>query len=289
MKTRTGNYPIGLRVGGSAWQKNLPSLIEWSKQNGLEALDLGRDGDVAGKAVIDAGLRIGSVDFKEWHPMISADKGKRKDAVAANIEYIKACAAYGSVNHFLVMLPEKPEAPRSENFGYMVDSFGELTATLEANNAHIVLEGWPGPGALCCTPETLRAFFKEVKSMAFGVNYDPSHLMRMGIDYLRFLGEFGNRVYHVHGKDTEWLSDNLYDYGSEQPATFAKPPAFGAMSWRYTIPGQGMARWVEILKALKGLDYKGCISIELEDANFNGSESGEQIGILQGARFLTGV
>ena len=61
--------------------------------------------------------------------------------------------------------------------------------------------------------------------MAFGVNYDPSHLMRMNIDPLRFLYEFGNRVYHVHGKDTEWLSDNLYDYGSEQPATFAKPPA----------------------------------------------------------------
>ena len=61
------------------------------------------------------------------------------------------------------------------------------------------------------------------------------------------------------------------------------------MSWRYTIPGQGMARWGEILKALKGLNYKGCVSIELEDANFNGSESGEQLGILQGARFLTGV
>lgn len=289
MKTRTGSYPIGLRRGWSDWQKDLSGLIDWAKKNELEVIDLGRDGDVAGKTVVDAGLRIGSVDFKEWQPMISADAGKRKDAIAANIEYIKACAAYGPINHFLVMLPENKELPRNENFGYMVDSFGELTATLEANNARIVLEGWPGPGALCCTPETLRAFFIEMGSMAFGVNYDPSHLMRMNIDYLRFLEEFGERVFHVHGKDTEWLSDNLYDYGSEQPATFAKPVAFGAMSWRYTIPGQGQARWVEILKKLEGLNYQGCVSIELEDANFNGSESGEQLGILQGARFLAGV
>lgn len=289
MKTRTGSYPIGLRRGGSNWQKNLTGLIEWAKSNELEVIDLGRDGDVAGKAVIDAGLRIGSVDIKEWQPMISADKGKRQEAVAANIEYIKRCSAYGTINHFLVMLPEKPELPRSENFGYMVESFGQLTSTLEASNAHIVLEGWPGPGALCCTPETLRAFFKEMGSLAFGVNYDPSHLMRMNIDPLRFLYEFGHRVYHVHGKDTEWLSENLYDYGSEQPSTFAKPPAFGGMSWRYTIPGQGQARWVEILKLLEQNDYHGCVSIELEDANFNGTETGEQLGILQGAKFLAGV
>ncbi len=289
MKTRTGNFPIGLRQGWTDWQKDLPGLIAWAKRNELEVIDLGRSGDTDGQAVIAAGLRIGSVDFKVWQPMISADAGKRKEAIAANVEYINACAAYGAVNHFLVMLPEQPELPRAENFGYMVESFGELTATLETSNAKIVLEGWPGPGALCCTPETLRAFFSEVRSMAFGLNYDASHLMRMGIDYLRFLGEFGSRVYHVHGKDTELLSDNLYDYGSEQPATFAKPVGFGAMHWRYTIPGQGQVRWVEVFKLLVEQGYKGCVSIELEDANFNGTQAGEQLGYVQGSRFLTGV
>ena len=36
------------------------------------------------------------------------------------------------------------------------------------------------------------------------------------------------------------------------------------------------------------LGYQGCVSIELEDANFNGTTQGEQFGILQGARFLAG-
>ena len=191
----------------------------------LEVIDLARDAVDAAPVVRAAGLRIGSVDLLEWHGMISADKGKRAAAVAANTDYIKACASDTPVNYFLVMLPENRDLPRAENFGYMVESFSQLAPVLEANNGRIVIEGWPGPGALCCTPEGLRAFFKAVPSKAMGVNYDPSHLMRMGIDYLRFLHEFGDRAYHVHGKDTELLAENQYEFGYEQPATFAKPIA----------------------------------------------------------------
>src|SRR4051812_44744361 len=112
MKTRTGSYPIGLRRGWSDWQKDLTGLITWAKQSGLEVVDAGRDGDKVGRQIVDAGLRIGSVDLAEWEGMISADKAKRVDAVAKNSEYIKACAAYGVVNPFLVMLPENKDLPR---------------------------------------------------------------------------------------------------------------------------------------------------------------------------------
>ena len=220
--------------------------------------------------------------------MLSSDKGKRADAIARNGEYIRACAAHGSINHFAIMLPEDPGRPRKENFGYMVESYGELAPVLESNNARIVIEGWPGPGALCCTPEAYRAFFKEIPTTAMGVNYDPSHLVRQGIDPIRFLEEFVDRVYHFHGKDTEILSEGLYEFGHEQPATFAKRIPYGEQAWRYTIPGHGVVRWVEILRVLEKGGYSGCISIELEDANFRGAAEDEQLGILQGARFLTG-
>lgn len=186
------------------------------------------------------------------------------------------------------MLPQDPSLARSENFGYMVESFSQLSSILEANDARLVIEGWPGPGALCCTPEGYRAFFKECSSPVFGINYDPSHLIRMGIDYLRFLQEFGGRVYHVHGKDTEILTESLYEYGHEQPATFAERVSYGGHSWRYTIPGHGLTRWGKIFNILQGQGYTGCVSIELEDANFHRQLAAEQLGILQGARFLSG-
>jgi sugar phosphate isomerase/epimerase len=230
-------------------------------------------------------MRIGSIDLVASQPMISADKAERADAVAQNAEYVKTC---GAANYFLVMLPKDPALPRAENFGYMVESFGELLPALEANGARLAIEGWPGPGALCCTPEGYRALFTELPSTAVGINYDPSHLIRQGIDPLRFLSEFGERVYHVHGKDTELLSENLYEYGNEQPPTFAQRIRFGSLHWRYTIPGQGCMRWPQAFGMLEAMGYQGCVSIELEDANFNGTTEGEQFGILQGAHFLAG-
>jgi sugar phosphate isomerase/epimerase len=288
MKTRTGQFPIGFRQGGGDWQQELPALVKWAQANDLEVIDIGRTADVDGKVVKDGGLRIGTVDLRAWQPMLSPDRGRRAEAVAQNNEYIRACAAYGVVNHFIVMLPEDAARPRSENFGYMVESFAQLVPALEASNAHIAIEGWPGPGALCCTPEAYRAFFKEVPSKSMGINYDPSHLIRMGIDPLRFLREFVDRVVHVHGKDTELLAENQYEFGTEQPATFAKPIRYGGFAWRYTIPGHGVTRWTEVFRILESNGYRGCVSIELEDANYHGAADAEQMGIVQGALFLRG-
>jgi sugar phosphate isomerase/epimerase len=288
MFTRTGSFPIGFRRGGSDWQQDLDALIAWAQAHDLGVIDLRRDGDVAAQAVIDAGLTVGSVDLPEWQGMLSQDKATREAAVAKNAAYVEACGAYGPMHHMVVMLPEDPTVPRIDTFGAMVESYTALAPVLEAHEADLVIEGWPGPGALCCTPETLRAFFSSCPSRAFGVNYDPSHLLRQGIDPIRFLWEFGDRVYHVHGKDVELLDENVYEYGHEQPATFAPNFAYGAWAWRYAIPGQGAVRWSAALAILGELAYQGTISVELEDANFNGLEEGEQFGILQGAHFLAG-
>ncbi len=284
--TRTGNFPIGFRRGGSPWQQDLSALAQWAKKNGLGVIDLGRDAAEIAVAR-EAGLRVGSVDLLEWQTMLSPDAGVRADAVARNAEFVAAATAAGAHNFFIVMLPAEPARARHENFGFMVDSYSALAPAFEKAGAHLVIEGWPGAGALCCTPETYRAAFKEIPSTSIGINFDPSHLLRMGIDPLRFLHEFAPRVHHVHGKDTAVLADDVYNYGWEQPATFKQSPHFGAAAWRYTIPGHGGTNWLEALRLLEQSGYQGAISIELEDANYNGSEAGETAGILAGASFLS--
>lgn len=288
MQTRTGGYPVGFRRGGGEWQKDLGELIEWAQRENLSVIDLGKDGDQSAAPVIQAGLQVGSVDLPEWQGMISPDRARRDDALARNRAYVEACAAAGVRNYFLVMLPEDAARSRAENFGFMVESFGQLAETLEAHNGRLVIEGWPGPGALCCTPEGYRAFFAQVPSPSMGINYDPSHLIRMGIDYMRFLDEFAERIYHVHGKDTALLAENLYEFGHEQPATFAKPRPYAGMAWRYAIPGHGVTRWVDVLEHLQARGYGGAISVELEDANYHGSAEAEQLGIVLGAQHLAG-
>ena len=284
--TRTGNFPIGFRRGGSDWQKDISSLTNWARENGFGALDLGRNlDDIA--AVTGAGLRVGSLDLGAWQPLFGADQAARDEAIEKNKDYIKRAADAGAHNFFLVVLPADPKLPRAENFGYVTQGLGALAQTLEENDSQVVIEGWPGPGALCCTPETYRALFEAVPSKSMGINYDPSHLIRMGVDPIRFLNEFVARVHHVHGKDCEIVNDDLYEYGWEQTATFKKSPAFGAAAWRYTIPGQGNSNWGEICRILSANNYGGAICIELEDANYNGSEDGEKAGFITSAQFLS--
>jgi len=264
-------------------------MIAWAKENGFGAIDLGGDADVSGAAVAAAGLKIGSADLKSWQGLITADEGKRQATVDENAAYIEACAKHGITNYFAVMLPEDTSKSRAENFGLMVEGLNALTPALEKFGGHVVIEGWPGPGALACTPEGYRATLKECPSSAIGINYDPSHLVRMGIDPIRFVAEFADRVFHVHGKDTEVFAEGIYEYGTEQPPTFAKGHGFGSVTWRYTIPGHGNVRWGKAFEILKDANYQGAVCIELEDENFNGSDAGEKAGLLAGAAFLASV
>ena len=284
--TRTGSFPIGFRRGWSEWQRNLDTMIAWTKKQGITFIDLGNDADQCAKTVLDAGLQVGSVDLPEWKGLMSADPAKRAAALEKNAAYVKTCSALGIKTYFIVMLPEDATLPRKENFKYMIESFNALGPMLDQHQSRLVIEGWPGPGAQCCTPESYRAALKASNSKSIGINFDPSHLLRMNIDPIRFVDEFADRIYHVHGKDTEILSENTYEYGTEQPTTFGTPRKFGAMTWRYTIPGHGVFRWSRAFEILVSRGYHGLVSIELEDDNFNGTTEGEQAGILASAHYL---
>lgn len=286
LKTHTGGFPIGYRRGWTEWHKNLPQLLEWLKSHQLSVLDLGQADEESVRQITAAGLQVGSADAPDWGKLISPDKATREAAVAKNVHYMQTLSKLGVHNFFIVMLPEKPDVARAENFKHLTASMEALAPKMDACGARLVIEGYPGAGALCCTPEGYRALFKAVPSKAMGINFDPSHLLRMGIDPVRFLREFADRVYHVHGKDAEIIAEGAYEYGHEQPATFAKAHGFGSHAWRYTIPGHGQTRWTETFRILKDHGYKGAVSIELEDENFNGSEDGEKRGILAGASYL---
>jgi sugar phosphate isomerase/epimerase len=282
-QTLTGNYPIGFRRGGWAWQSEISTAVDWAKSNGFGALDLSRNPDEIAP-VLASGLRVGSVDLLEWQGLISADASKRAESVDRNNRYIAEC---GAQNYFAVMIPSDQSLPRKENLDYMFDSLNKIAPELEAAGGKLVIEGWPGAGSLVCTPETFRATFAACPSPSIGINYDPSHLLRMGIDPIRFLKEFVSRVGHVHGKDTEILAADLYEYGHELPASYKPDPFCGSSAWRYTIPGHGGTAWKEVFRILQENNYAGAVSIELEDKNYNGTTEGEQLGLISGAKFLT--
>jgi sugar phosphate isomerase/epimerase len=286
--TRTGSYPIGFRRGWSDWQKNLSNLARWARENSFSAIDLARLTAEDLQILKSNELKLGSVDLLDFGKLMDNDAGVRKDLLARNLDYIRASSELGANIFFTCIIPGDPARKRAENYALAVEVFTPIAQACAKAGASLAIEGWPGGtphlANLCCTPETTRAFLKDV-GPGCGLNYDPSHLLRLACDPLRFLKEFLPHVKHVHAKDTQLFTDVLYELGT-QPATFAKPHGFGEWTWRYTIPGDGLVKWSEIFATLKSGGFNGIVSVELEDENYNGSEEGEKKGLMKSLEFL---
>src|SRR6185437_1003689 len=259
----------------------LAEVAALAQDVGLDALDLPAD-SAAIEACRTQGIGIGTVDGIVMGELVSADDAERGRAVTALCEQIGGLAKIGVHTLFLCLVPKSNEQSIAQSLDYFKDSFPTVAKACEAAGTRIAFEGWPGPTpyhhTLGYTPEVWRAMFDAVPSSALGLCYDPSHLVRLGIDYLRVLEEFRERIHHCHGKDTALLPEGRYLYGQDFPALDTVPRYSGG-SWRYCVPGAGTANWAMIADALERAGYDGCVSIELEDRRYTGSVENEQRGI----------
>ncbi len=100
---------------------------------------------------------------------------------------------------------------------------------------------------------------------AFGFNYDPSHLAYQGVDYVKFIYEFADRIFHVHMKDVHW-SDVPMEIG-----VFGGHTEFGdnRRSWNFRSIGRGRVDFESIIRALNDIGYNGPLSVEWEDSGMD--------------------
>ena len=281
--------PIGTLIPPKLAAQGMEYVVTWAKGIGLTALDLPDNFAEGAQLCREHGLRIGTVDGAGAGRLISADARKREQAVTRLIEQIGSMPAAGARLVFLCLVPEDRTQKIADSLAIYRETFPVIAATCERADVRIVLEGWPGPApwypTLGYTPETWRAMFAAVPSPAIGLNYDPSHLVRLGIDYLRVLDEWKERIYHCHGKDTALLSEAQYRYGHLPPA-LDKAAGFSEGAWRYCVPGDGAVDWSKVAFALDQAGYDGCVSIELEDARYWGTLEKEQQGITRAYQHL---
>jgi sugar phosphate isomerase/epimerase len=134
---------------------------------------------------------------------------------------------------------------------------------------------WPGGKNLAVSPAIWRAIFAEFPSPNVGLNLDPSHLVWLHIDYVRCVREFGERIVHVHAKDTRIDADQLYEVG-----------VLG-LGWHTPkLPGLGDVDWGAFFSALTDAGYNGPVCIEVEDRAFEGSLADRKRALRQSRKFL---
>lgn len=271
---------IGFRIPGALGRLPLADLAAWAKGAGFDSIDLGSADAERVKTLRDAGLEVGTIDLPGTRELLSPDAATRQSGIDAACAAIEAMAAVGANKAFCTFFPADGNQSRRVSFDNWKLSFPEVGKLAAARGVRFALEGWPGPNnsALGVTPETLRALFAADATGTLGINYDPSHLVRLGIDYKRFLREFGSKAVHAHGKDTSLDDDGAYLYGNLGP-TFDKPVFCGGGDWRYCIPGEGDVNWAFVCAELDRVGFDGTIAIELEDFRYNQTEDGEKEGL----------
>lgn len=99
----------------------------------------------------------------------------------------------------------------------------------------------------------------------FGFNYDPSHFAYQAVDYVRFIRQFADRIFHVHMKDVWW------GHGDGSVGVFGGHTEFAdpRRNWDFRSIGRGDVNFEEIIVALNDINYTGPLSVEWEDARMD--------------------
>lgn len=169
-----------------------------------------------------------------------------------------------SIWHTLAMFPPVPPAMLedgyrdfAERFHPILDVFDEVGVRFahEVHPSEIAYDYWT-------TKQTLAAIEHRP---AFGLNWDPSHMVWQGIDPVNFILDFAERIYHVDCKDTKVRMGD----GRRGIVSSHLPWADLRRGWDFVSTGHGDVPWEDCVRALNSIGYDGPISIEWEDAGMD--------------------
>jgi sugar phosphate isomerase/epimerase len=173
-----------------------------------------------------------------------------------------------------------------ENWPRFVEVWRPLVRFAEEHGVRIGIENcpmyftkdeWPSGKNLAHAPAVWRRMFAEIPSPAFGLNYDPSHLVWQQMDYVRPLADFASRIFHVHLKDAQVDQERLDDVGIlATPLEYHTPK----------LPGRGAIDWPRFLGALGRTGYAGPVCIEVEDRDYEGSLDDRKRALCESGKFL---
>ncbi|MFD7814599.1 sugar phosphate isomerase/epimerase family protein [Streptomyces sp. NPDC059785] len=112
---------------------------------------------------------------------------------------------------------------------------------------------------------TVRALDAVDRRPAFGLNWDPSHMMWQNIDPVAFITDFADRIYHVDCKDTRVRTPN------GRAGVLGSHLAWGdpRRGWDFVSTGHGDVPWEDAFRSLAAIGYDGPISVEWEDAGMD--------------------
>jgi sugar phosphate isomerase/epimerase len=289
-------------------KRSLADIASWAAEHGYDALevaawpDLGdrpftathlkaeglsqAGADEVRELFATHGLTLSSLAFYDnnLHP----DAGERKAVNDHVLACIDAAAKLGcpTVGTFVGRNWTKPVREdlrdAEEVFKPLVDRAGEQGVKLVIENCF--MEGWHPDGYagnLAYSPELWEWMF----DLGLYLNYDPSHLLWLGIDPVEALRPYVDRIAHAQAKDVELFPERRNRYGFPGRSVVREDP-WDVGWWRYRVPGLGQVDWTRVVDALYEGGFDGVLSIEHEDPVWGGTEERIEVGLEVARRTL---
>jgi sugar phosphate isomerase/epimerase len=199
--------------------------------------------------------------------------GVQKRAAERMKDTARAAAAFGvtQVNgftgspiwHMLYSFPPNDFVEIERGYEQVAETWGPILDVFDQEGVRFGLEVHPTEIAydFVTTHRTLAALDRRP---AFGINFDPSHLIPQLLDPVRFVEEFADRIYHVHVKDSKRRTDGRRSILASH-LNFGE----GERGWDFVSPGHGDVEFEDLFRALNRIGYDGPLSIEWEDSGMN--------------------
>jgi sugar phosphate isomerase/epimerase len=201
-------------------------------------------------------------------------EGVRQRAAAQMQDTARAAARFGvktvtgftgsSIWHATYAFPPTTQAYWDKGFADFAKRWTPILDVFDQYNVNFALEVHPTEIAFDAASAE-RAIAAVDGHRRFGFNFDPSHLGYQGVDYVRFIRRFAERIHNVHMKDVWWGK------GDGSVGVFGGHTSFGDARrfWDFRSVGRGMIDFEAIIVALNDIGYAGPLSVEWEDSRMD--------------------
>jgi sugar phosphate isomerase/epimerase len=169
-----------------------------------------------------------------------------------------------SIWHTVAMFPPVPPSMIEDGYADFADRWNPILDVFDEVGVRFAHEVHPSEIAYDyhTTVRTLSAIGHRP---AFGLNWDPSHMVWQQVDPVNFILDFADRLYHVDCKDTK------VRLGDGRRGRLSSHLAWADLrrGWDFVSTGRGDVPWEDCFRALNSIGYQGPISIEWEDAGMD--------------------
>ncbi|MDA0180156.1 sugar phosphate isomerase/epimerase [Solirubrobacter phytolaccae] len=252
-----------------------PSYIKGRREvlerHGLNIWAIGAH--LTGQAVCDVidGRHQGVLDPEVWGD--GDAEGVRQRAAERMKDTARAAAQLGvevvtgfsgsSIWHLLYSFPPNDWADIERGYEDFAERWSPIIDVFDAEGVKFALEVHPTEIAYDFVTTRLALDALDNRE-GFGINFDPSHFAHQFLDSAQFVGEFADRIYHVHVKDSiKRLNGRRSILGSH--INFGEE----ARGWDFVSPGHGDVDFEDLFRALNRIGYQGPLSIEWEDSGMD--------------------